>query len=901
MTPSLVQLELHLRVTRPIKGLPHFHGAHWNAALRYLIRSANDVDQNLAEHLWVQTVECGVTRYAPGEQLHLGLNFPVEFSPAVARLLGQLNQPRNGQGHFLPGINLELVEVLCRVSQQPWQPEHPRSLCAADLTDEIDRLCESESFTLEFTSPLRLTRPGDSKEPGHRYADEKYFLAPPANINPLAALLLRMRHAETSEAAGLTVHDGALNWLDVGYGTRLKKTIGGVVGQLMVRGRITREQANSLVLGQYAGTGKNAAFGFGYYHIPQLDPIRHIAPLTRGRSLLDRALSAESLALALKQLPNSSPGPDDLGVADYKSGGAEALLALADQARLPTQFGDTMRSYRLPKKDGGSRKLLVQNVGERIVHRSLGTLLGQAVDPLLSGSSYAYRRGLNRKNAAKVVSQLLEQGCSKAIRADIQSFFDTVPHVQILALLNGLFPAEPAITLIEGWLKRAANLGCDGLPQGGSLSPVLSNLFLDRFDRDMAQAGLRLVRYADDFVLMLPPETDETAAMAVAENSLARLGLRINSEKTSVVHQGKPVEFLGYLVRADRIDEKSSEPELSDDLDEWAPLFKDDWQSGQPVYLSTLCRGARSDGANLVIVDEQDHREKIPWARVSRLVVVGRSPVSGGVVYRCVKEDIPITYIDILGRTRGQLQAAHHQPLDLSRQQESCFSQPAFALTVSREIVAAKINNSQALLRRNDASRPELNQLAKRATAAENMDQLRGFEGAAARAYFGAFATLVAPFSFNGRVYRPPDNPVNAMLSFGYTLLYHRIASALRDKGFQPRIGFYHQGRGTHCALASDLLEELRHLVERVVLALIHLKEVCPEDFLPHNFKGNNSVRLSGDAFRTFVRRFERTMGSKFNYGGGGQISYNAYLDQMADNLRRAMQLKVPYKALRIR
>jgi CRISPR/Cas system-associated endonuclease Cas1 len=101
--------------------------------------------------------------------------------------------------------------------------------------------------------------------------------------------------------------------------------------------------------------------------------------------------------------------------------------------------------------------------------------------------------------------------------------------------------------------------------------------------------------------------------------------------------------------------------------------------------------------------------------------------------------------------------------------------------------------------------------------------------------------------------------------------------------------------------LASDLQEELRHLVERIVLALIHLKEVTPADFEPCTIKGRKTVRLSGDAFRSFVRRYERTMASKFNYGKRGQISYNGYIDEMIEALHRSMKLHIPYQALRVR
>ncbi len=125
--------------------------------------------------------------------------------------------------------------------------------------------------------------------------------------------------------------------------------------------------------------------------------------------------------------------------------------------------------------------------------------------------------------------------------------------------------------------------------------------------------------------------------------------------------------------------------------------------------------------------------------------------------------------------------------------------------------------------------------------------------------YFQAFGTLVSPFTFPGRAFYPPKDPVNAMLSLGYTLLYNRLAAALREHGLQPRKGFFHCSGGHHYALASDLMKELRHLIDRIVLTLIHRKEVTPNDFGITRRYGKDCCRFNGKGFRTFIRRYEET------------------------------------------
>ena len=131
-------------------------------------------------------------------------------------------------------------------------------------------------------------------------------------------------------------------------------------------------------------------------------------------------------------------------------------------------------------------------------------------------------------------------------------------------------------------------------------------------------------------------------------------------------------------------------------------------------------------------------------------------------------------------------------------------------------------------------------------------------------------------------------------------MLYNRLAAVLRDKGFSVRTGFFYKGRGTHAALASDLMEELRHIAERIALSLIHLGEIKERDFSIEKRQKTNFCRLMGDGFRKYIHRFEVTMAAQFSYHGGSKMSCNRYLDEIADNLKRTLKLGIPYKPLKI-
>lgn len=914
LIPQVCLLELHFRAIAPINKLPHYHGAHWSAMFRDLLRKAvGGLPLNRAG-VWVVPIEHGIISYLTGDPINVGLVFPFKYAAAITAALEESDRIWTKGGHFYPGVTIRYEGARCLIAGLPWNASNPAFLAEEHIAEEIKLLVTLSDFTINFYTPTRLVRLAEDREAGHNHFDEAYFFNEQERTTPPLTRLfgfIRPNPLFPVDTNSLKISGGAVSWLDVPYGNNKDKpdqkvngtkkkdntTLGGIVGCLKINGTLSSEIARLLVVGQYMGVGNKPVFGFGFYTIPELDTVRCIKPLLRGKSILERAVDPSFLTHVLSRLSSSSPGPDGISVDDIRRAGTpylERIRSFALEGKLSGKIG----KGRLPKKGGTYREIFVQNSGERLVHRAMSEFLSIDIDKLLSDSSYAYRRGLSHKSAVKELEKLKKAGYVNGIKTDIAAFYDSVDMRQLDALLDGFFPAEPAMGIIRSWLKNAADAGARGLPQGGILSPVLSNLYLDRFDRAMDSESFRLVRYSDDFVALFRDDMTYDEGKERVVTALARLRLELREDKTLALEQSTPVPFLGYLVGADGIGDPEAKFKEADG--DWAPVFRDQWQTGQPVYLSTICRGAFSTGPQLVIRHSDDTRTAIPWSMVNRLVIVGRSPFSGGIIYRAMREEIPVTFIDIKGRTTGHLHAAPYQPPELGDIQRECSRDEPFCLAFARAIISAKINNSRVILRRNGIMRKDMIPLADSAACAENFDSLRGYEGAAARIYFEEFRTKVKTFTFVGRVYHPPDGPVNAMLSLGYSLLYNRIAAVLRDRGFNPRLGLFHQGRGNHMALASDLQEEMRHIADRVVLALIHNNEITPESFAT-GINGQPSARIEGDAFRAFIRRYEMIMASEFTVDDVGKMSYNAYLDEMAGRLKRAMQLGIPYQPLRIR
>ena len=224
-----------------------------------------------------------------------------------------------------------------------------------------------------------------------------------------------------------------------------------------------------------------------------------------------------------------------------------------------------------------------------------------------------------------------------------------------------------------------------------------------------------------------------------------------------------------------------------------------------------------------------------------------------------------------------------------------------FYLRMGRKVIAAKVHNQLTLLRRYNRNADiegvrhaidEIVALRKRIPTAETSEQLMGYEGAIAKVYFRALGLLVPEeFAFTGRSRRPPLDPFNAMLSFGYTLLMYDIYTALSNEGLHPYFGFLHALKNHHPALASDLMEEWRAvLVDAMVLSLVSHHEVRTEHFAAMK-EDEPGIILTREGRAIFLRAYEKKLRTVNRYVEG-QHSYRRTLAYQARQYAQALLAK---------
>jgi CRISPR-associated protein Cas1 len=265
--------------------------------------------------------------------------------------------------------------------------------------------------------------------------------------------------------------------------------------------------------------------------------------------------------------------------------------------------------------------------------------------------------------------------------------------------------------------------------------------------------------------------------------------------------------------------------------------------------------------------------------------------------------NLPICYFSMGGWFYGITIGLNTKNVFLRRNQFRLAEQEYFARTIARRLVAGKVRNQRTLLQRNHVEPNRqilagMKEMAERAEEAGSLEELLGIEGNAARMYFGEFAGMMKPddvegasplpFEMDGRNRRPPRDPVNAMLSLGYSLLTKDLTVACYAVGFDPYVGFYHQPRFGRPALALDLMEPFRSLiVDSAVLTAINTGMVTARDFV----RAGGAVALTAGGRKAFFRAYEMRMDTLvthplFEY----RVSYRRLLEIQSRLLARVLE-----------
>lgn len=286
--------------------------------------------------------------------------------------------------------------------------------------------------------------------------------------------------------------------------------------------------------------------------------------------LYDKVFLGYILKESWKQVKanGGSSGIDGVRIEDVKEQGVEGYLrTLGEELRTKQYRAQAVKRVMIPKANGGERPLGIPTVRDRIVQTACKLILEPIFEADFEESSHGFRPGRSAAGAMGAIKEHLESGLDEVLDGDLSKYFDTIPHEKLLIALKERISDPRMLDLIKQWLEvpiyegkqfKGGKKNKVGTPQGGVISPLLANIYLHLLDRIVnnpkslfARAGVKIVRYADDFVMM--GKKIELQIKDKLKELLSRMGLSLNEEKTRMVNaKEESFDFLGFSIRYDR-------------------------------------------------------------------------------------------------------------------------------------------------------------------------------------------------------------------------------------------------------------------------------------------------------------------------------------------------------------
>lgn len=302
--------------------------------------------------------------------------------------------------------------------------------------------------------------------------------------------------------------------------------------------------------------------------------------------LLEEILSLENINLAVGRVCSNkgAGGVDGMGTDEIHEYMAENWERLKSEILERKYKPQPVLRVEIPKPNGGVRKLGIPTVIDRVIQIAIVQKLSPMFEPLFSEHSYGFRPGRSALMAVSELTRYLNEGFTWIVDIDLEKFFDNVPQDRLMSLVGRVVKDGDTESLICRYLKAGVMVDGRyerteiGTPQGGGMSPLLSNIMLNELDKELETRGLHFVRYADDCVIAVKSETSAKRVMYSITSFIERkLGLKVNATKTNVCRPGK-LKYLGYGFYFDSFGSKR-----------WAPKPHDDSVGKFKAKLKKLC------------------------------------------------------------------------------------------------------------------------------------------------------------------------------------------------------------------------------------------------------------------------------------------------------------------------
>ena len=708
-----------------------------------------------------------------------------------------------------------------------------------ELKDSLDSI-ENTEFTLDFLYPLHFkplpkrTRTFLDSETFFKLGKRRFERLfnrdfPQIDIDRFTLLPYYWNYTETrrlSKSQNLTTH-----------------FINGCIGKLYIKGDLSN-LAFYLLLGKQLHWGTKLSYGYGYY---KLYP-KSLSYFNQFINNLDFYKSV------YRQFTEEF---DDFEESHMLT---DTLVENVYNDFINNKYdNDPVSIFYINKSNGEKREIHKFSIKDNFAHKVLLKMIEKPLDNAFEEESIGYRKGYGRHKAVEMISTAISEGFRYVVESDIEDFFPSVDHSLLREILQKHIPKsdELIIDLIMKAVQTKINEGGKirisnkGLSQGSPLSPILANLYLDFFDEMMKLDDLKMIRYADDFIILVKDIDAAKEALENAKQVLMFLNLKLKESKTEIKPVSEGFSFLGFEFSEDGL---SVEKTVSDSLLK-KPLF-----ITEPfVFLS-------AKGDRLEVRKNKETLASIPLRRISEIVILDKCSITSYLVKKCCDYKIPISMTLTSGYYITTIKSdsrSHYDTIGMHANRYFLLSQ-AELLEYAKEIVSKKAINYVKMLkikREFDNGFKNITyNVYKRLKECTTTKEVMGVEGYFSKEYFRKLNSMInfKEFKFNKRD-RHGEDRTNPLLNYGYYLLYTRINALVRAVGLNPFLGFLHSPENNYESLVADIQELFRVFVDRLILRMINTRIIQPEDFT----KIENRFYLTQTGRKKFLTNYEREFAKK--------------------------------------
>ncbi|PIE06493.1 MAG: CRISPR-associated endonuclease Cas1 [Rhodobacterales bacterium] len=648
--------------------------------------------------------------------------------------------------------------------------------------------------------------------------------------------------------------------------------------------------------------------------------------LPRQHDLWQRLLSYRVLDAAWEKVRANGgcSGGDNVTIPQFQAGAGRRLADLARAVEKGEWSPAPYRRVEIPKRKGGVRTLRIPSLIDRVLHSAIAAVLTPVLEPQFEEGSFAYRPGRSVKQAVRAIEHWRDAGYWHVIEADIVGYFDAVRHDQLLAKLEAALEGWPGGAQITDLvahilLHQALDCGIEGkgLAQGSPLSPLLANLYLDALDEEIHGRGIRIVRFADDFVVLCKRRKSAEAALEEVEATLTAHGLELHPGGTRVLDFDRGFEFLGHLFVRSMVMQQVSDPE-----EDMVSLLRGVAEADTALAeeISTEVDAGYDRGDRVLYVTEPGRRvglrnlsfsvtnkageeiAGIAHARVDRIEIGPGASADWAAVEWALGSETELVLVDGRGRLTGRVSPPTTGPAELHLAQAAAVMDEGLRCELVRRLVEARIRNQRTQLFRLNR-RPRNPQVTVALAAmgrhlrklphAGDVAALRGLEGVAAAEYWPALGLLTRGAEAPFRRQRPAHTALNAALNYLAALLERDCYAATLAAGLHPGFGLLHTPRDRADAAVFDLMEPFRApLAEGLAAFLFNAKRLRGKMFTPTD---SGLVRISTAGRRALITGYEQALAKRVNAPGRKvRLAWRPMMRRQAQDMARACRKADP-------